>query len=373
MKASYLGAMGYSQRHTFPVTWPVPAAYHDPEVSVRSYQEGMDECEFAEEMGFDWVSFSEHHYSGRIATAVPAVMAAAVAERCKRVKIAMLGQLLPLNNPVRCAEELGLLDNLTNGRLIIGFLRGTPNEDQTYGVNPSEGRERLFEGMDLVLKALTEPQPFSWEGRYHQFRTVSVWPLPVQQPLPPVIVATRSDDTVRYAAENRLGLGVSFLPPSQMASITAKYFHWCREAGWQPQPDQVVFRGSIYLAETDKQAEDWLARRTAAGPVPGGIVLQPNVSRAVNAARAREGSVSISAPSPNAFAGSPRGDVVGLSGSLNFMGGPDTVVEQIKQFRDECGAGVVDLFFQQPGVDHQEVMREIDLFGREVLPRIRDF
>ena len=224
MKASYLGAMGYSRRDTFPATWPIPPAYHDPETSVRSYQEGIEECEFAEEMGFDWVSFSEHHYSGRIATGTPAVMAAAVAERCKRVRIAMLGQLLPLNNPVRCAEELGLLDNLTNGRLIIGFLRGTPNEDQTYSVNPSEGRERLFEGMDLILKALTEPQPFSWEGRYHQFRTVAVWPRPVQRPLPPVIVATRSDDTIRYAADNRLGLGVSFVPPDQMAAVTRQVF-----------------------------------------------------------------------------------------------------------------------------------------------------
>ena len=186
MKASYLGAMGYSERHLFPNSWPIPPAYHDPKLSVQSYQEGMDECEFAEEMGFEWISFSEHHYSGRIATGNPAVMAAAVAERCKKVKLAMLGPLLPLNNPVRIAEEMGMLDNISNGRLVMGFLRGTPNEDQVYGVNPAEGRERLFEGMDLIRKALTEEQPFSWEGRYYQFRTVSVWPRPVQQPLPPI-------------------------------------------------------------------------------------------------------------------------------------------------------------------------------------------
>ena len=368
MKASYLGAMGWSQRHLFPTTWPMPPGYHDPESSVQSYQDGIAECEFAEEMGFDWVSFSEHHYSGRIATGTPAVMAAAVAERCKRVKIAMLGQLLPLNNPIRCAEELGLLDNLTNGRLIIGFLRGTLNEDQTYGVNPAEGRGRLFEGMDLILKALTEPQPFSWEGRYHQFRTVAVWPLPVQQPLPPVIVCTRSDDTVRYAAEHQLGLGVSFVQPENMATITRKYLQWCKEAEWQPEPDQVVYRGSIYLAETDQQAEEWLAQRTGMGPVPRGIEMSAGASRAVNDARQIDGS-SLRA----AVAGSPQGDVVGVAGRLNFMGSPDTVVKQIKQFHDECGAGVVDLFFQQPGVTHQEVMREIDLFGREVLPRIREF
>ena len=73
MKASYLGAMGYAQRYNFPTTWPIPPMYHDPETSVRSYQEGIAECEFAEEMGFEWISFSEHHYSGRIATGTPAV------------------------------------------------------------------------------------------------------------------------------------------------------------------------------------------------------------------------------------------------------------------------------------------------------------
>jgi len=181
-----------------------------------------------------------------------------------------------------------LLDNLTNGRLVIGFLRGTPNEDQTYSVNPSEGRERLLEGMDLVIKALTEPQPFSWEGRYYQFRTVAVWPRPVQQPLPPMLVATRSDDMLHYAAEHKLGLAVSFVPVDQMARVAEKYYAWCDEAGWQPTPDQIVYRGSIYLAETDKQAEAWLEGVKRAGPVPGGIAMQPAVSRAIQAARAGE-------------------------------------------------------------------------------------
>ena len=62
MRASYLGAMGYASRRDFPPTWPTPPAYNDPELSVQSYQDGIEECEFAEEMGFEWVSFSEHHY-----------------------------------------------------------------------------------------------------------------------------------------------------------------------------------------------------------------------------------------------------------------------------------------------------------------------
>ena len=366
MKASYLGAMGYAHRRDFPPTWPTPPSYSDPATSVQSYQDGIEECEFAEEMGFEWVSFSEHHYSGRIATGTPAVMAAAVAERCKSVKIAMLGPLLPLNNPIRAAEELTLLDNITNGRLVMGFLRGTPNEDQVYGVHPSEGRERLLEGMDLILKAMTEPEPFSWEGRHYQYRTVAVWPRPVQQPFPSALVATRSDDAVRYAADHGLGLGVSFVPSEQVAYITEKYLRWCDDAGWQPEPDQLVFRGSIYLAETDRKAQDWFNAQTDEGRAPG-MALRSSVSQVIQASRAGQ-DVNYR----NVFAGSASGDIVGGAPNLTFVGGPDSVFEQIKAYHDQCGTGVIDLFFQQPSLTHRDVMAEIDLFGREVLPRLKE-
>jgi alkanesulfonate monooxygenase SsuD/methylene tetrahydromethanopterin reductase-like flavin-dependent oxidoreductase (luciferase family) len=92
------------------------------------------------------------------------------------------------------------------------------------------------------------------------------------------------------------------------------------------------------------------------------------VARAVQAARAGE-----EFDLRNVLAGSVQGDVAGAASRLSFWGGPDTIAEQMKAFHDQCGVGVVDLFFQQPGVDHREVMKEIELFGREVLPRIKEF
>jgi alkanesulfonate monooxygenase SsuD/methylene tetrahydromethanopterin reductase-like flavin-dependent oxidoreductase (luciferase family) len=153
-----------------------------------------------------------------------------------------------------------------------------------------------------------------------------------------------------------------------MAQVAEKYYGWCNEAGWQPTPDQIVYRGNIYLAETDKQAEAWLEGVKRAGPVPGGIAMRPSVSKAIQAARAGEAF-----DLRHILAGSAQGDVAGAARALNFIGGPDTVVQQIKTFRDQCGVGVVDLFFQQPSVSHKEVMQEIELFGREVLPQIKAF
>ena len=93
-----------------------------------------------------------------------------------------------------------------------------------------------------------------------------------------------------------------------------------------------------------------------------------NVIRAVQAARSGE-----EFDLRNVIAGSASGDVTGAGPRLSFMGGPDTIVEQMKAFHDRCGAGVMDLFFQQLNTDHREVMNEIELFGKEVLPRIKEF
>ena len=373
MKASFFAQMGYSERHKFPVTWPVPPSHHDPAVTMQSYEDGMEECEFAEDMGFDWISLSEHHYSGNRLTPNPAVMVAAVAQRCKRVRIALLGQLLQHHNPVRAAEEIGMLDNLTGGRVIMAFLRGIPSEDLPYSLNPEEGRARLFEGMDLVIKALTEPEPFSWEGRYYQFRTVSVCPRPVQQPLPPVIVATRSDDAIKFAASHQLGIAVSYDSVDQMAEVIDKYKRWCTESGWRPTSDHIVYRASILLAETDRKAEDRLEELQALGTGERGTDLRSSVTQAVLAARS---GLAPGRPSARASdSGSQRSyqAVPSARGLMTFVGGPGTVVEGLKDFHDRCGVGVVDFGFQAPGISHAEVMKELELFGREVLPRMKGF
>ena len=178
MKASYFACMGYAERHSLPGSWPVAPAYNDPSSSQRSYQEGLAECELAEAVGFDWISVSEHHYSGTRLTPNPALMAATVAERCRKARIALLGPLLPINNPVRVAEEIGMLDNLTGGRLVVAFMRGTPNEDAVHGVDREEARSRLLEGIDIVRHALTAAEPFAWHGEHYDYDTIAVWPRP---------------------------------------------------------------------------------------------------------------------------------------------------------------------------------------------------
>src|SRR6266571_5067136 len=100
----------------------------------------------------------------------PMVMAGALTQRVKHAKIALLGANIPILNPVRVAEEFAMLDALTGGQVVAGMLRGTSNEYVTYGVNPSESRDRFEEALELIVRAWTEPQPFSWQGRYYEYR-----------------------------------------------------------------------------------------------------------------------------------------------------------------------------------------------------------
>jgi alkanesulfonate monooxygenase SsuD/methylene tetrahydromethanopterin reductase-like flavin-dependent oxidoreductase (luciferase family) len=319
----------------------------------------IERLAFVEELGFDWVSVSEHHYSARILSPSPIVMASHLAAHLHKLTIAVLGPIIPLNNPVRVAEELAMLDNLTQGRLVVGLLRGTTNEYLVYGVKPEEARERTTEGMELILKAWTEPHPFGWEGCHYQYRTVSVWPRPLQQPYPPTYALGTSRESCEFAARHHLGLGVSFGPFEVVSQATRYYREQCALHGWEPTPEQIIYRGNILLAESDAEAQEALQQRQQQAEAPFPM-------------RARVRDALMQLDSRN-IAGVPRPALRESALPTNFVGSPDTVVKQMQRCRDEVGAGVIDLGFQGSAADDpQHVMRSLEIFGREVLPRIRE-
>ena len=105
----------------------------------------------------------------------------------KRVKIVLLGNPLPIaDNPVRLAEELAMIDLVSKGRLVSGFVRGGGVESLATNVNPAYNRERFNEAHDIIIKTWTQPGPFRWEGSHYQLRVVNPWVLPFQQPHPRV-------------------------------------------------------------------------------------------------------------------------------------------------------------------------------------------
>ena len=343
MQASFLATTTYAGPAPGLAAWPVPPSYCDRKVANQTMQKTLESCRLAEDLGFDWISLSEHHYAPLMLTPNPLVMAGALSQVVKRCKIALLGPLLPLANPVRVAEEIAMLDSLSGGRVVVLFLRGTPNEHHTYADVARQARAMTQEGIDLILKAWTSEEPFSWEGEHFQFKTVSVWPRSLQEPHPPVFGSGNSDESVVFAAKRRLGIGMSFAGPQLIRHWTDLYRAEAEKAGWTPTPAHVVYRGNAHIAPSDDEAHLAVARRT-----------DPDAALGV---RVPDGDPN----APLAYIMRPY-----------FLGSPDSVLGQIGVLRD-CGVGVIDMSFAT-GFGPLDYGRQADamrLFAESVLPEIR--
>ena len=170
----------------------------DPVEGSRLYNEYLEEYILADEWGVDGIMLNEHHNAPFCMQAKCNVFASILAAVTKRAKIVLLGNPLPLaENPIRLAEELAMIDMVSKGRLVSGFVRGGGQEQLATGVNPAFNRERFIEAHDLIQKTWTVPGPFRWEGTHYQHRVVNPWAVPLQKPYPRVwIPGVLSKETV---------------------------------------------------------------------------------------------------------------------------------------------------------------------------------
>jgi alkanesulfonate monooxygenase SsuD/methylene tetrahydromethanopterin reductase-like flavin-dependent oxidoreductase (luciferase family) len=360
VKASLFNPLKYQGKNV-PNGWPSPPGAWDAQVGRESMRRAFELCDVAVENGFDWLTVAEHHYSQAQLAPNPVVAAAAISQRYRDVKVAVLGIVLPLNNPVRAAEEIGMLDLISDGRSIVGFFRGIPNEFLTYGTNPAESRAMYEEALELVLTSWGEPQPFGWEGRFYRYRTVAVWPQPIQLPRPPLLLAGTSTDSAKFAAQKRAMLGLSFLnSPDEAAGLAATYRAEAARIGWEPTREDILFRARVYVAETDELAESE-AREYDLGNVLGPLVPPPEK-------QAANQKILGAVFGPSGFRHHPPGP-----GAMpEYFGSPETVARQLREAGDAIGYGVADLIFTGDKLPHEKAIRSLELFGTQVLPAIRE-
>lgn len=346
--------------------WPVPTSSYSSEVAQQSMDESLEQFQLADELGFDWVTVAEHHYAPFSLTPNPMILAGALTQRVRRAKIALLGANIPIQNPVRVAEELAMLDVMTGGRVIAGMLRGTPNEYVTYATNPAESRERFEEALKLIVRAWTEPQPFGWQGRYFEYRSISIWPRPVQQPHPPIYMSGSSPESGEWAARNRIGLGfaVTNIPLAKRAA--QHYREQAALAGWEPAPDDLLYRVTIHVADTDEEAIADIEASNPAASMRLSRLVDPKVMRAI----ADAGYLGRDAANQAARVLTSRTLPERIELGEILVGTPESVFAQIRSIKDELGAGILDLSFHPAG--REKSLRAIELFATKVLPRIRD-
>jgi len=356
-------------------TWVVlPNSLYDPVKGADEYDSYLDQLTYAEKLGFDGIAVNEHHQTAYGLMPAPNLIASALIQRTKRVKIAILGRALPLiNNPVNIAEEYAMLDVLSRGRIIAGFVRGIGAEYHSTGVNPAFSHERFHEAHDLIVAAWTKPGPFEFDGQQYNFRYVNIWPRPYQTPHPPIWIPSQgSSETISWAAhpDRKYPFLVSFSPAELVVRYLTMYREQARQFGYEASPDQLGWASPIYVADTDERA------RAEAGKaieslfneflqmswemlLPPGYTSIESLKRTMKV-RKTHGS----------GAGSHTADMMIASGQA-IIGSPKTVLARIQQVRDATGFNKLVAMLQFGLLPDDLTKRSMELFASEVMPHLK--
>jgi alkanesulfonate monooxygenase SsuD/methylene tetrahydromethanopterin reductase-like flavin-dependent oxidoreductase (luciferase family) len=317
--------------------------HFDSAKGAELLNEYLDEKVLVEDLGFDGVMLNEHHDTAFCMGSVMNVEASILARITKRVKIVLLGNPIPIvGNPLRLAEELGIIDMISGGRLVSGWVRGGGSEQFASNANPAFNRELFNEAHEVIIQAWTKPGPFRYEGKHFHYRFIDPWCLPLQKPHPPIwIPGLLSPETVEWCAQHRYPYVAlaTFLEP------TVELWNFYRDAaakeGYQVGPENFGYLQKVYVAETDEKARE-IAKMDMFGGAGIGYSLfgRPQFmfppgynSKAATARIARQFSDPDSSEgSPWASLGNPGGD-----GSSKSNGGSDA-----ESARDQVSSAQVD-------------------------------
>ncbi len=346
-----------------------PNELFDPAIGAEVYNRYLDELVYAEELGFDGVCVNEHHQNAYGIMPSPNLMAAILARQTARVKIAIVGNALPLYDPpTRVAEEFAMIDNISRGRLIAGFVVGGGPEYYSFSINPAHARERFQEAHDIIIKAWTEPGPQEYIGKHYKLRFLNTWPRPYQQPHPEVwIPGAGSLETMEFVAKHRYAyMGIPYFHMDVFDRSFRMFREACEREGYQYDPKQAGWLAPIYVAETDEEArrqyeEHWwyFTKRL----LPGININPPGYTSLRSMENIMKGVGS--------FALSLRDWQEVVDGEYAIVGSPSTVLEKLERNLARLGTGNLLGLFQLGTLPAGLTRRNLELFATEVMPKLR--
>lgn len=329
----------------------------------------LEQVEWTEELGFDEVWFTEHHFIDYGLSVDPSSLAAAAASRTRHVRIGLAAAILPFHHPLRLAEQTALVDIISNGRLDVGVGRGNrPAEFSGYRIPQIESRERFDETVEILRLAWTQER-FSFHGRFFAFDDVRVIPKPLQQPHPPLYQVCVSKDGIENTALRGWPMLNSVLtgPVDQLVANRDTYVATLEKSG-RNEAEIAALLGrwgvsrQIYVADTDAQA---LAEAKEAE-----LWYQESFRRFVVPERIEDAHPSLQ-PGFRAMADKlARVTWEDLVRETLAFGSPETVARHIDHMR-QLGVGQVLCWMNFGGLPQDKIRRSMELFAREVMPRFR--
>jgi natural product biosynthesis luciferase-like monooxygenase protein len=312
----------------------------------------VDFAALGEQLGFDSVWANEHHfhpYGGHIPS-VP-VFLAAVAQRTKRVRLGSSVIVLPLHNPIEVAEQLAMVDLMSDGRLEVCAGRGNVAVDfKAFGVPIEEGQSRVLEGLEVLRKAWTG-RPFSHEGKHFHFENLTVWPKPLQEPHPPLwFPCSNNPESFAYAGRHgyRLLTVAQHRPVEELADRVDIYLAALDAAGHNRATTEVATHYQVFCHEDGAYARE-----------------------VFDVARKRYGDLGASARLLAASATAAVPLETTIEQGRVICGTPYECLRQLERAQDVLGLTAVDLNVLFGGIPYEEAERSMRLLGAEVLPALK--
>jgi alkanesulfonate monooxygenase SsuD/methylene tetrahydromethanopterin reductase-like flavin-dependent oxidoreductase (luciferase family) len=361
----------FEQKHESAWVW-IPNDLFDPRTGHRIYNQYVDQLAEAENLGFDGICINEHHQNAYGLMPSPNLIAAMLVMRTRRIRIAVVGNALPLYDPpTRVAEEIAMLDCISGGRIISGQVIGGGPEYFSFSLNPAEARSRFAEAHEIIMRAWTQPGPFAHYGEHYKLRYVNCWPKPLQKPHPPIwIPGAGSVETMQFVAHRRYAyMGIPYFHIDFFKKNYAMFREICeREAGYTAHPEQMGLLMPIYVAETDARAREefeehfWYFQKK----LILGLTLAPpgytSVGSALRVMRAlRDGRTWIN--------GCERWEDV-ERGCFAIVGSPQTVADKIVEHAKEIGCGNMLALLQLGNMPHAKALENMRRYAESVIPLV---
>ena len=359
--------------------YPLSKRHFKADVAMRTYAEHLAAWEELDRLGYDGVGFNEHHCSPYGLMNSPNLMASAAAQRTKKLKLLIYGNLLPLHEPLRLAEELAMLDCLSNGRLISGFARGIPREYQVHNVPLSESRERFEEAYEIVTRAWTE-DVFSYSGKFWSYKDVALWPRPVQKPHPPLMIPiVGSQESIEFAGRHNIPITPGLAGGGLRDDIIRHYAKSLTAAGHRITPDHLSLGLNAHVADSKAQAVKEVApyhlyfNRTL---FSHGNFTETAKQR--QAGYASQHSTDYVRPENQRAAALLREDFRNMTfesfqkqAETMPYGTADEVAERIIAQAEHAGANMVQVGLNRGAMPHDMFIEQIRRFASGVLPRLQ--
>jgi natural product biosynthesis luciferase-like monooxygenase protein len=327
--------------------------------SPELYAKWLEQIDAAEELGFDSLWITEHHFrpfGGMLPN--PQLVLAAAAQRTRRMRLGSAVSLVPMHHPLRIAEDFAMLDLLSDGRVNFGAGRGmSAREYATFGADYASAQARLAEALDVIVRAWTEPA-LEWEGSHYRFHGVTLRPRPRQRPHPPVYVtANRQPENFRMIASR--GYHLMTLPwigtNEAQRKFVDLYRDTLREAGHPVAAREVFVMYPAYVGESDEEA-----RREALAPwhrwrefALGELGLDPSQGAAYEQRFRHLGYDAM------------------VNDSRAVFGGPESAIGHLRRICEIVQPTHIGLVFHFGGLAQQKVLRSMERFARFVAPALR--